>query len=90
MSLQSEHSWDADAHGWQEILNAVKIPHMRTQRDASTPIPVRTRIDSARDGIEQRDTLTLGWTNRAVRIELRDPRWRIAAVWVPAGDVERR
>ena len=63
---------------------------MRAQRDAATPIPLRARIDWARDGVEHRDTLMLGRTARAVRIELRDPRWRIAAMRVPASDVERR
>lgn len=50
------------------------------RRDAPAPIPVRARIEWERDGGQLLDTVALGWTTWAVRVELINPRWRISAV----------
>lgn len=88
MHLQG--SWNDSAGQWQGIRNAVEIPPLDMQTDAPDPPRITARIAWERDGVELVDTVALGWTSCAVRVALRDDRWRLGAVWVPAPDVRRR
>jgi hypothetical protein len=42
------------------------------------------------DGEEYLDTVALGWTGRNVYVRMKDPRYRLRAVWLDAADVKRR
>ncbi len=87
--MHPQVSWHTGADRWQEIHNAVDVPPLADQTDVPDPSAIAARIDWERDGVEHMHTVALGWTSRAVRVAIRDDRWRLGAVWVPAGDVRR-
>ena len=84
---QTSQSWDSDRGTWQAITNAVAVPARRAQITAPEPVACVARLVWERDGVEFLPTFATAWTARAVLVALRTPRWRLAAVWVPAADV---
>ncbi|PWD49955.1 hypothetical protein C8046_03935 [Serinibacter arcticus] len=77
----------------QTIVNAVsepgRFPLDWVDAPESGPIPVTVRLLWAIDGEEWVTARARAWTRSLVLVELRDPRWRVGAAWLPARDVRR-
>lgn len=86
---QASQSWDSHRELWQSIVNALEVPPRRAQVAPPDPVPCVARIVWERDGEELVETHATAWTTRAVLVRITSPRWRIAAVWIPARDVRR-
>jgi hypothetical protein len=77
--------------GWspgQAILNDTGA--REPEHTFGQPVPVTARIVWAEDGVEQVETVALGWTDHRVYVRLPDSRWRFTSIWLDAADVTRR
>jgi hypothetical protein len=73
--------------GRQGILNALEAE--MPEHTFRQPVPVVARIEWAEDGVEQLETVALGWSGQNVYLRLPDPRYRFTAAWLDAADVRR-
>lgn len=75
----------------QAIRNAVRPGHFPLDWvDADVAIPVSAHLEWERDGPELVDGRARAWTRTLVLVDVRDPRWPLGSLWLPAGDVARQ
>ena len=73
---------------WNPILQATGAQMQENRLDP--PVPITARIAWADGGVENVDTVALGWTGRDVHVRLPDRRYHFTAVSLEASDVMRR